>query len=85
MSSGVGGLGLRGDFSAPAANTGGLTKSWSVTGLSGAASPSLGSGSGQGWGMKPQDRGKYIMEFNSAASSNSGYLSGQWKLNVRFL
>lgn len=77
MSSGVSGLGgLRGDFSAPASSTGGLSKSWSTTGLSGSASPSLGSGSGQGWAMMPQDRGKYIMEFSSADPSNSGYLSG---------
>jgi len=84
LSSGVGGVGVRGDFSAPpppatAATPGGsMSKSWSVTGLAGmaASSSSSSSGSGQVWSIKPQDRGRYMMEFKSTDSTGSGYLSG---------
>ena len=86
LSGGVGGVGVRGEFSAPpppnaAATPGSMSKSWSVTGgLAGMASSSSSSsgGIGQGWSMKPQDRGRYMMEFKSADSTVSGYLSG-WK------
>ncbi len=92
---------MRGDFSAPPpptatatdSSSGGLSKSWSVTGLAAISSGSLGqginqgslvggqssqgNGSGQGWSMKPQDRGRYIMEFSSVDPSNSGYITGE--------